>query len=321
MRPELLILTAFSLSLLFVACNQVFEPKTTIAEKYVVFSCYDFQGYHYPSVKLSRVYDIDGYDVNNYKIEPVLNAEVKIKSRGLERTLCENINRQNDGSVYEDTSFSVILEGQKAYLTINLKNGKTISAEAAGLNSNFVTYSYPFFNGFTTQLNRFLWGSTLGFSWKSNQTRNLFFARLLVNYSVKKDTVETTYNKELPFKYIKRNGINEAIFPSGQYTKEIEYDYTAIDSAIAAISAGETDKSKFKLYGLVFSLLEFNRELSDYYSSIHGYTDHFSIRLDESVYSNISPGLGVFGMKKKQDIQILFRDDYPLLFGYKGLYD
>lgn len=45
-------------------------------------------------------------------------------------------------------------------------------------------------------------------------------------------------------------------------------------------------------------MIEMDRALSNYYESIHGSADSYSISLDQPVYSNISGGLGIFGSKR-----------------------
>ena len=64
------------------------------------------------------------------------------------------------------------------------------------------------------------------------------------------------------------------------------------------------------------NVLEFDAPLSNYYSSIHGYLDHFSIRIDEDVYTNIKGGIGVFGATRNTVLPLNFREDYLSIFGY-----
>ncbi len=45
----------------------------------------------------------------------------------------------------------------------------------------------------------------------------------------------------------------------------------------------------------VFQLTQFDEHLYRYYKNVNGFSDRFSIRLDEPDYTNISDGLGVFG--------------------------
>ena len=135
------------------------------------------------------------------------------------------------------------------------------------------------------------------------------------------DSGEVFRTKEIPFKYIKKNGNYDPVFPSYQFEKNISYDYAAIDSTIASIGAGKPDKSKIKLYWLDMKLLEFNTDLTHYYSSIHGFTDRFSIRLDEEVYSNVVNGIGVLGATMLTTDRLYFHPDYPGIFGYSVFID
>jgi hypothetical protein len=41
-----------------------------------------------------------------------------------------------------------------------------------------------------------------------------------------------------------------------------------------------------------------NSDLAAYYSSLNGFLDEYSVRLDEQVYSNINGGIGIFGAYK-----------------------
>lgn len=303
---------------LFLSCQEDFDPKTGIEEKYVLFGVFD-AGYnptYLKEVHLSRVYNIDGYDLSNYSVAPVLNAEVAVTSRGRVRYFCESQTRSSSGSVYVDTGFGNVWAnpGDAIDIMVKLKNGKTLSAKTYALHWNYLDFSYLLDNGFTTQVNYFLWGKSFDVSWYNNKTSNLFFPSLSLFYSEVNDSSEVYYTKDIPTSYIKRNGQREPVYPSYQYQKSISYDYAAIDSLLAGLSHGKT--KKIKLYWLTVKLLEFNSDLSNYYSSIHGFTDRFSIRLDDKVYTNINGGIGVLGAMTRYEKNIYFNRAFGEVFGY-----
>jgi len=305
--------------ILFIGCQEDFNPKTGIEEKYVLYGVYasGINASYLREVNLSRVYNIDGYDLSKFNVEPVLNAEVKVYARGRTNIFCESRTRSGAGASYIDTSYQIWVDpGDKISVIATLPNGKTLYADTYALYWNYVTYSYLLFNGFTTNINHFLWGNSFDLSWSSNKTNDLFFPSLSVTYSIKNDSSEAIYTKEIPMQYVKRNGILEPVYPAYQYQKSVSYDYKAIDSAIAGLAAGNTDKSKIKLYWLNVKLLEFNGDLSNYYSSIHGFTDRFSIRLDDKVYTNVHGGIGVFGATNTYDEKIYFNAAFAEMFGY-----
>jgi hypothetical protein len=65
-----------------------------------------------------------------------------------------------------------------------------------------------------------------------------------------------------------------------------------------------------------FELLSFDEHLSNYYSSTHGYLDEFSIRLDETVYSNIEGGMGIFGSYYKSERLFPIYASYIASYGF-----
>ena len=90
-----------------------------------------------------------------------------------------------------------------------------------------------------------------------------------------------------------------------------------IDSAMVQISEGDPDKKNYKIISIIFEMTEFDHELSNYYSSTHGYLDNFSLRLDETIYSNVNGGIGIIGSKVFTSISFTVRSDYLSLFGYR----
>ena len=87
---------------------------------------------------------------------------------------------------------------------------------------------------------------------------------------------------------------------------------------IKEISAGDTAKSYYRLDGVDFSLYQFDDALSKYYSSVHGSLDDYSIRVDQSVYTNISGGLGIFGCRALTANSWKMNSAYAHSFGYLG---
>jgi hypothetical protein len=92
----------------------------------------------------------------------------------------------------------------------------------------------------------------------------------------------------------------------------VEYDFEAMDATMRAISEGDPGKSRYRIIGFRWQFQEFDFPLSRYYASVNGYLDAYSVRLDETVFTNITGGIGVFGS--------LFRysNDYPVDPAYAG---
>jgi hypothetical protein len=303
------------ISVLFFSCSEDFSPKSDIADKYVLYAVFSPSDF-YSDVYISRVYDIDGYDPSKFSIEPAVKAKVTLQTNSHTYDFPETRYRNESRSVYSNI-IDLIKPNEKATITAVLQDGTVLTANAVSLNQLYLVYSYAFGSGFTTKMSHFLWGSSFKISWPTNKTNDMFFASFSVYYSEMINGVETFLSKKIPVKFIKQNGAYEAVYPSSQYEKEIAFDYAAIDTVVAGLSNGESDKSKFKLYWMSLQILEFDPNLSSYYASIYGYSDRFSVRVDESVYSNVAGGIGVFGMKCATTNKFYINPDYAALFGYQ----
>ena len=62
-------------------------------------------------------------------------------------------------------------------------------------------------------------------------------------------------------------------------------------SAVAA----QTYPTKLVFHSVVLQFVQYEENLYNYYSVVNGFQDRYSIRLDQSTYSNISGGMGLFG--------------------------
>ena len=68
---------------------------------------------------------------------------------------------------------------------------------------------------------------------------------------------------------------------------------------------------------VIFEATEYDAPLSNYYSSVNGFLDNFSLRLDEQVFSNITGGFGVFGTYFTSLYQVEMDSRYVTSYGYR----
>jgi len=205
--------------------------------------------------------------------------------------------------------------GYKLSISAKLPDGKVLSSSTQVPSEFEVVMSYPFEGGFSSKISRFLWGNALTFSWKTTSMGHLYFPKFEIFYSDSADGM--VKSAKIPEKYINREGNWTAMYPSAQYIKSVSFDYDAVDSVMANLARKDPER-KIQFYYLQAGIIEYDAALSNYYSSLYGKLDRFSIRLDDAVYSNISGGIGVFGVGCiSKTRQIEFRDDYLESFGYK----
>ena len=95
------------------------------------------------------------------------------------------------------------------------------------------------------------------------------------------------------------------------------FDFAALDSAMAQISAGDPVKSRYSVHLLRCEVIEYDTPLSKYYSSINGSLDQFSIRVDQPVFSNVGGGIGILGSYYRNWVYFELDISYVKSFGYQ----
>jgi hypothetical protein len=155
------------------------------------------------------------------------------------------------------------------------------------------------------------------FVWKNNSEGTYYLYRFRFYYTVKNGSNTTWYIKEVPMTYLKSDNQYYPYFPTVTKNTKVIYDNPCLDSAMIQISRGDIDKSKYEIKKAEFEVIIFDKALSDYYSSSHGYLDDFSIRIDQTDYTNINGGYGIFASYLDQKISVEFNEKYVLSFGYK----
>jgi hypothetical protein len=317
---KLIIAAAAFISLITLSCEEDFNPKADFKQKYILWSIIN-SDYRYMETRqyavLSKLYDVDGYDPSVNNEDPVLTgADVRLYADDFEYIFRQDTTRRRDTTryntpfIYYSTASPVKLKfGSKLRITAKLPGGEVLRSETTlPVNYGF-EFSHQFENGISTlrrdEENKWtIW-------WQSDKS-HLFFPRLRLNYTKREG--DTLLNKSIfvPMRYIN----NEAYY--GDYSVEqlVSYDFDAIDSAMAMISAGDEVKSNYQVNEFIFEMLEFDTPLSSYYSSVNGYLDNYSIRLDETVYSNISGGIGIFGSAFLLSRSFSVSAAYAKNFGY-----
>jgi hypothetical protein len=145
---------------------------------------------------------------------------------------------------------------------------------------------------------------------------HLFFPSLTIQYTQSMDTLNVDKTFPVPMRYVMRDQTPVPVYPTYQTEPQCIFEFEAMDAAMRDLSAGDPVKQNYKIWGFSFSVLEYDYALSRYYSSTNGYLDQFSLRLDESIYSNISGGLGVFGSCARMTQLYRIHGLYAEKFGY-----
>jgi hypothetical protein len=318
---NLITAAALLLSLISFSCEEDFNPKADFKQKYVLWSVINAD-YRYldtrHSVILSRLYNVDGYDPSVNTIDPVITgADVRLYADDVEYLLEQDTTIRRDTSryttpiIYYRTINPVKLRfASKLRVSAKLPTGEILRSETRLPVNQGLEFSDEFPGGVTTLFREMANSWTV---WWSSEPNHLFFPRLTIRYTKKEnDTTTVLKTLQVPLRY---NG-STPHYPDYTLEQSVNFSFDAIDSAMAKISEGDSDKSKYFVQSFVFDLLEMDSPFSNYYSSINGYLDNYSVRLDEMIYSNISGGIGIFGSTFLISRVIPVSDAYAKKFGY-----
>ncbi len=272
-RNKIVVVFIF-LSLLSLSCQEDFSPKTDFKEQYVL-SCYidlDYDQYMNTQVyaTVSKLYNVDGFDPSQNKIDPtVAGAEIYLNYRDILYKLQQDTNKTETtkygtNQIYYTTTLRNIYANYNISVSAKMPDGTMLTAYTQLLEALQLNCSYDFRNNFTTKINKFLWGNALTLSW-ANYGNRLFCPEMTIEYFIYlggegKSLKLQGGSKQIPVTYVNRNGQLEPIYPPNFTSNaSISFDYAAIDSAMAQISIGDSDKKNIILIEYIFKWLKWMR--------------------------------------------------------------
>jgi hypothetical protein len=322
MRKKILLLFGLISLIINYSCEENFSPKGDFQQKYIL-NCIIRADTSLQTATLSKSYNVSGYD-------PYINTEDPFLSKALIRLWQgDSVYFMKDSSIARtDTSRydaqlhffyldNFLLRNQKDLeIEAILPDGKTLSARTtlpdpvewnfSNINSGDTnTFSIP---SATNDYFTFRWYESSSLGW--------YLARFIVIYSKTVNGVEEIKRVVVPQKYENVSGQVKAVYPAPTKNLIATFQNSALDSVFNQISAGDPNKARYKIYGGIFQLLVFDQNLSKYYSSTNGYLDDYTVRLDQTDFTNVQGGLGIFGSFIKQQRGNLIDADYIRSFGY-----
>jgi hypothetical protein len=331
---KLLLLLITSFAIVFISCEENFSPKEEFKDGYILYGIIasdDLHNSQRHEVYISKLYDVEGYDPGINLDDPTVSgANVVIEYRNNFYTLTQAERNRVDTSRYKNkltyyyTNQIAPLPNNPISIMAEMPDGKFLSSSTYIPDDMVFEYSYDFDRtGINPKLNQFLWGDKWIINWSSYQAdyrKHLYFPQLTIYYEKNSSTGVTSGKVKIPSTFIKRNGIEEPYFVPFTYGESVTFDFEAIDKTLNDISKDDTAKSSYSVGPVIFEVIEFDANLSSYYSSINGSLDAYSISLDEIIFSNINNGTGVFGSYKSNKRSFNFNSNYIKEIGYKIKY-
>ncbi|HEX2865637.1 MAG TPA: DUF4249 family protein [Ignavibacteriales bacterium] len=291
------------------SCEESVNPKAEFKEQYVLSCIVDVSSDTVLAV-ISKTYDVDGLNPEVNKVDPALTgAEITITQATNTFKFQEGERLRTDTSRYTSRQQYYYAAGVKFVdnkdlrITAKLPNGKVLSAVTTPPAIPEIKFSYEFPNGLNPTVNWYLAGDYYTARWYPVNKNHFSFPRLTIPYKKNVDGKAVPLRKEVPLSYLKQDGKFVPFYPGATQSDSCSFEYKAISSALLNLPEGDPNLTDYILKYIDFELLEFDSPLTTYYSSTNGQMDNFSIRTEETVYSNINGGLGIFGSYRKTRVR------------------
>ena len=309
-------------------CDDGFSPKGAISDGAILYCVLEVQPFverYQVTATLTRVYDVEGFDPTTNTIDPTITrAAVALVNGNRRYTLEETLQPRPQGSRYPGCCWIVyqangvpIRTLDSLHLEAILPDGQRLSAVTSVPSYKPLTTFPAYPRGVTTRLPPLYYGSQWVINWDNNlKEDHLFFPKLRLRYRVSTSSGYLSGERDVPLRYLGEGPERQPLYPQVTSGRELAFEFAALDESMAAISEGDSDKSRYEILGFDFDLVEFDFALSRYYASINGSLDQLSIRLDETVYSNIAHGYGVFGTSMANSMLFPVNATYAASFGY-----
>ncbi len=306
------------LLILIIGCDESFSPKGEYQERYALFGIMRADT-NYQVVTLYQSYNVPGLDPFENKLYPFIDgAYVRIwKNPDEVFVLSDSTIPASNLARYPDSAkfyYSDKLTPEKRdviQIEALLPNGRRLKAETTVPKDITTDYSV------TDRIIPVKGRSTIRIGWVPNEPNIIYSPKIVLVYKTEENGQLVLHNKEIPQKYFNIDGKEEPFFPQPTNERYIELDKIALDRALTEISEGDPDKSKYRIFTLITKIYVFDRNLSAFYSSSNKFGDQYSIRVDESDFTNVDGGFGVFGSYSEKSIVQFFDQDYIQSFGYR----
>ncbi|MFH0735142.1 MAG: hypothetical protein V1773_10665 [bacterium] len=309
---------------LFISCEDSLEPNGEYSEGYslnCILRCDSNAQY----VVLSKSYLPDNSDPYSYNTDPIIyGADVRIYYDDEAVIFKDSSVARSDTSRYK-TPYGFYFSNQfkpavnkEFEIDVLLPNGRRLKATT--ITPNTVEFQKTSCDLIITKITKEK--GSLNYYWRT-LARDIFYVpRLTFTYYKNLNGVPTKYSKSIPIKYRSNDGIYVPLYPQPDKNPYVFYNMDAVIKAFEDISEGDAFKGNYSVVAsTTLELIILDKNLSGYYSSSTSAYGEFSVKIDESDYTNITNGYGIFGSYLKQEIRVSFTEDFINSFGYSMVYN
>ncbi len=307
-------------------CNEEFSPKVPGGNRYYLFCIVNAtpRGGDVQFAVVDRMYDVEGLNPAQNTVDPfVAGTEIQLTVRGRQYSFPRGVGARLDTSRYTTPVRYYYARGIPI-VAFDAVSVQAILPDSTVLSASTVipgfrpTDSTPqYANGITTLVDPYPLGRKWVLDWENLVSEeHLFFPKLMLTYTITDSTGLSYFYKDVPLKYVEHNGQYLPVYLSYQTTAVLEVEFDALDRFIQGLGEGLADKSSLHLRYFSLRIVEVDQALSQYYSSVNGYMDQFSVRLDERTYTNVRGGDGIVGSSYTSQFTYPVNAKYAKHFGY-----
>ncbi len=300
--------------IILISCEDDITYKSEFEEEPVVYCIIDAEKQdQYAIVKKS-------FD-NNVKVEEnyIQNVQISLSTQYQTIDLVEN---EGDGVIFP----------KNYYYTNNFQpaSGNSLSLRALFPDNTEVnsTITLPQFSLFffevssdAPELNiplekEFASDFVLRWNIKTVSENLAFLIVLYIDYSKLAGDLEINNRVEIPLEYV-NEGENLVPLYSTVTNKNFQVlSQKSIDILMQKISEGDDAKTNYTILGGEVQLFILEENLAKYFASTETFKNSYSVKVYETIVSNIIGGKGVFGAYVKRTLPIRISPSYIRSFGY-----
>lgn len=317
MKNFILYFVAVTLFIISSSCENSLNPYGEFKEKYIL-NCIVRADTNYQVALLSKSYLAENFNpYSNTEDQSIKNALVRIWSGNdvvaiLKDTVIERSSNDKYKSPYRiyytddfqpQPNFPIEIEAI-------LPNGKKLRS------SSRVPSDISFIEQSSDTIIPPKEKDYIRVTWSSDQENPVFIIRLGIYYFKYENGKKVRKILDVPMNYHKYN--NEFIpnYPKPISDKAYSVDMNTINKAMELISKDDPKKENYEILSCILEVISLDENLSTYYNTTANANNAYSIKLDETDYSNISGGYGVFGVYNRNYYVLRFAHDYIRSFGY-----
>ena len=315
---------SFAFALVFIlSCSEDFNPFGEFRDNYVVTAILKSDT-TYQTIFLSHNYlPPDGFDPYSNTVDPsIQGADIRVWIGDSVYVFRDTSVVREDTTRYKtpfyfyyNNQFAIPVN-QNIEIEVLLQDGRRLRASSQ--TPGEITFSDE-----SDVVIPAVGSDLVKFKWNQQAEGSFYSPKLTIRYKKNENGTIVEKLKEVPINYIRKNGIFEPVFPEPSNKSIVIYQLDAITRALNEISEGDPNKQNYSIYQKpVFDLAAFDLNLSRYVSSTNQTFDDLTVTVNESDYTNIEGGLGIFGSYNKATYTtIKFVGSYIQSFGYNLILD